>query len=65
MSARVLGAVKDYQHVADTYAGTLSAQKAAVALAAPVSFTVTIADFPAKYTGYVGQSSLLVFIPKN
>jgi tetratricopeptide (TPR) repeat protein len=47
----------DYQHVVDTYPGTLSAQKAAVALAAPVTFTATIINLPAKYTGYLAHLS--------
>ncbi len=39
-------AANDYQHVVDTYPETLSAQKAAVALAAPVTYTVIVARLP-------------------
>jgi hypothetical protein len=39
-------AANDYQHVVDTYPATLSAQKAADALAAPVPFTAVVKNLP-------------------
>jgi tetratricopeptide (TPR) repeat protein len=41
------GALNDYQHVVDLYPDTLSAQKASVALSAPVTYIAIIEAFPA------------------
>ena len=50
-------AANDYQHLVDTYPDTLSAQKAAVAMAAPVTFTAVIVNLPKQYAGYIAHIS--------
>ena len=47
----------EYQHLVDMYPGTVSTQKAAVAMAAPVTFTVTISNLPKQYAGYIAHLS--------